>query len=324
MSDALPLLSPSPSSPSSLFSSYLKYVSLLLLLVQNPSHQIMLRLSRTLPPPCSHYHTSEVVLYSECLKCVLCSCVVLTTQGTESMRSHLVSTDTIRLSLPALLFTAQNNLQFVAASHMGPETLQIVYQAKTLFTAGMGACLLRRVLHPRQWVALLLLASGMALSQHGKGKREEGGDDSFWVGMSAALAVCLFSSFAAVYMEGILNEEGREREASLSMRNVQLCASSIPLQMVAVYARDWDSIRRTGWGYGFCPMTVGVMLQFGLGGLLTAMTMKFADSNWKNLVTALSILLTCLLSVPLFGFVPDLFFALGGGMVVIAIFLYAW
>ena len=147
------------------------------------------------------------------------------------------------------------------------------------------------------------------------------------------MSVC--SGFASVYLEKILKGD----KTSIWVRNIQLCLFSIPLQLFAVYQRDYDKVRlgpelasvavfarsvplaqtsiavslrgllrqvmTHGWLYGFCPGTWAVVCMFAFGGLLVAIVIRFADNNLKNLAMALAILLSCLASIPLFEFKPN-------------------
>jgi len=140
------------------------------------------------------------------------------------------------------------------------------------------------------------------------------------IGAMAALGVSICSGFASVYLEKILKGD----KTSIWVRNVQLCLFSIPLQLMAVYQRDWDKVQENGWMVGFCPSTWAVVSMFAFGGLLVAVVIRFADNNLKNLAMALAILLSCLASVPLFGFKPNGIFGGGACLVIASIFLYAW
>jgi len=108
------------------------------------------------------------------------------------------------------------------------------------------------------------------------------------------------------------------------VRRVRLCLFSIPLQLFAVWQRDYDKVVERGWLHGFCPSTWAVVCMFAFGGLLVAVVIRFADNNLKNLAMALAILVSCLASVPLFGFQPNGAFGLGASLVICSIFLYAW
>ena len=66
--------------------------------------------------------------------------------------------DCWKLSIPAILYVIQNNLQFVAVSNLEAATFQVSYQMKILTTAAFSVVLLRRKLSPTKWLALLCLA----------------------------------------------------------------------------------------------------------------------------------------------------------------------
>ena len=95
---------------------------------------------------------------------------------------------------------------------------------------------------------------------------------------------------------------------------------SLSLSLCVCFAQ----VQANGWLHGFCPGTWAVVCMFALGGLLVAVVIRFADNNLKNLAMALAIILSCVASIPLFGFVPNGVFACGGLLVIASIFLYAW
>ena len=266
--------------------------------------------------------------------------------------------DTLKVSIPALCYTLQNNLQFVAATHLGAELLQLLYQTKTLSTAIFGVVILAKQLRCNQWCALMVLVVGVVLAQSSQSKKGGGlYKGNAMVGVTAALGVSICSvlatpqsllrsiyracqlfrtllplsvcvcthgtcaqGFASVYLERILKGD----KTSIWVRNVQLCLFSIPLQFLAVYQRDWEKVQSQGWMVGFCPSTWAVVCMFAFGGLLVAIVIRFADNNLKNLAMAVAILVSCLASVPLFGFQPNHIFGSGAALVICSIFLYAW
>ena len=75
---------------------------------------------------------------------------------------------------------------------------------------------------------------------------------------------------------------------------------------------------------GFGPLEGMIVLLNGAGGLLIAATMKYADAIVKCLANALAIIVSTLLSVPLFGFHMSDTFLVGGVCTVVATSLYAW
>ena len=289
---------------------------------------LLLRYSRVVPGECSQYIVSVAVLFAELLKLVFCLGVLCFTEG-GPLSAFVVldrdiwqrKVDTAKVSIPALCYTLQNNLQFIAASHLGAELLQLLYQTKTLSTAIFGVVILAKQLRCNQWCALMVLVVGVVMAQSSQRKPGESmykGNAA--IGVMAALGVSICSGFASVYLERILKGD----KTSIWVRNVQLCLFSIPLQFFAVYQRDWDKVQTLGWMVGFCPSTWAVVCMFAFGGLLVAIVIRFADNNLKNLAMAVAILVSCVASIPLFGFAPNATFGGGACFVILSIFMYAW
>jgi len=330
-SDKEPLLAETPGGPAAIpppsSGNLLKYGSLGFLILQNSSHVLLLRYSRIVPGECHEYIVSVAVLFAELLKLVFCLCVLIVKEGGPCSALALLDADiwqrkadTAKVAVPALCYTLQNNLQFVAASHLGAELLQLLYQTKTLSTAIFGVVILSKQLRCNQWCALLVLICGVVAAQSSQKPSAGGMAKGSLVGVMAALGVSGCSGFASVYLEKILKGD----KTSLWVRNVQLCIFSIPLQLLAVYQRDWDKVQAYGWLHGFCLSTWAVVCMFAFGGLLVAVVIRFADNNLKNLAMAVAIIVSCLVSVPLFGFAPNGMFGLGALLVCASIFLYAW
>merc|ERR1719375_1842910 len=103
--------------------------------------------------------------------------------------------DTLKVSVPALCYTLQNNLQFIAASHLGAELLQLLYQTKTLSTAIFGVVILNKWLRNNQWCALCVLVVGVVLAQSSQKAGGGGGKSNSFVGVIAALGVSVCSGF---------------------------------------------------------------------------------------------------------------------------------
>jgi len=79
--------------------------------------------------------------------------------------SDILSPDCWKLSIPAILYVIQNNLQYVAASNLDVATFQVTYQMKILTTAFFSVIMLRKRLSAGKWLALLLLAVGVGIVQ---------------------------------------------------------------------------------------------------------------------------------------------------------------
>ena len=110
----------------------IKYLSLLLLIAQNTSLVLIMRYSRT-----EHgekvYLASTAVFLTEILKFTICMLVVSYNSGfdfftiADTLHTEIISKahETVKLSIPSILYTIQNNLLFVALSHLDAATFQV-------------------------------------------------------------------------------------------------------------------------------------------------------------------------------------------------------
>lgn len=86
--------------------------------------------------------------------------------------AHSVFTgDSWKLAIPAMLYTLQNSLQYIAASNLDAGTFQVTYQLKILTTAVFSVTLLNRTLSAKRWLSLVLLVVGVAIVQIPPGDR---------------------------------------------------------------------------------------------------------------------------------------------------------
>lgn len=226
----------------------------------------------------------------------------------------------------------QNNLQFVAVSNLDAATFQVSYQMKILTTAGFSVLLLRKKLLPVQWLALFLLAVGVGVVQIQTGAantssyRSHASNEAMnpLTGFMAVAAACFTSGLAGVYFEMVL----KNSQADLWVRNVQLSLFSIlPALAPIVFSRSislaekptsWlDSLFHDFGAWAWATVSVQV-----LGGLLTALVIKYSDNILKGFATSLSIVMSFLASVALFDFHMTLSFVVGSGIVLAATWLY--
>ena len=83
-----------------------------------------------------------------------------------------------------------------------------------------------------------------------------------------------------------------------------------------------ETVRANGFFHGYTPVTWVVVFVGSLGGLISAVVTKYADSILKGFATSFALVLTCLLSAMFFDFVLTIRFLLGAGMVNCAIVMY--
>ena len=209
----------------------LKYTSLALMLIQNSSFVLVMRYSRQQQKgaKATQYNVAMVIVFQECFKVVVCLLMQAHALGSVIGPARLLLNDRrgiLRIAVPAVCFTLQNNVLYLALSNLDPFVFQVTYQVKTLLTAVMSVQMLGKSLARVQWLSQLLLTAGIVLVQlgdqaqaskpaggtsppapptfgrhHGSG----GGDDQhLLLGLSAVLVAALSSSYASVYFERVL------------------------------------------------------------------------------------------------------------------------
>ncbi|KAG8447289.1 hypothetical protein GDO86_014669 [Hymenochirus boettgeri] len=306
----------------------LKYVSLAVLVVQNASLILSIRYTRTLPG--DRFFATTAVVMAEILKAITCLLLLLVQKrgNVKELTVFLYDAiivqymDTLKLAVPSLIYTLQNNLQYVAISNLPAATFQVTYQMKILTTALFSVLLLRKSLSRLQWGSLVILFAGVAIVQaeQSGGKENVGiSGQSYIVGLVAVAISCLSSGFAGVYFERIL----KGSSASVWLRNVQLGIFGTALGLVAMWQQDGSSVAEHGFLYGYTPLVWCVIFNQAFGGLLVAVVVKYADNILKGFATSLSIVVSTVASVHLFGFHVDILFAVGAGLVIGAVYLYS-
>ena len=79
-----------------------------------------------------------------------------------------------------------------------------------------------------------------------------------------------------------------------------------------------------GFFHGYDLFVIYVVMLNAMGGLLVAVVVKYADNILKGFATSLAIIITCIVSVFLFGFSISLQFSLGAALVIGSIFMYGY
>ena len=315
-------------------------VVLAMLVLQTTAVVLLMRYSKT-RPIASHSHqyiNSAAVLMAEVLKLPFCVCMAGRSVGGIGQLWDLIEKevlgnirDTLKCAIPAVTFTLQGNLLFIALSNLDAPTYQVIYQAKTVFTAVFSFLLLGRRLKESQWLATVLLCVGGVLvsdlSGGLGGGRGPNGQQSSVLGISAVLAAAVLSASSSVYFEMMLKKQSTSpaaQSASLWLRNIQLGMFALPLSALAMLLNDGDFVRSYGVLHGFDNVVWSIVLLNGIGGLLVAATMKYADNIVKCFAAALAILSATLLSSWFFAFELSATFAMGLLCTIFATVLYSW
>jgi len=304
----------------------MKWVSLLMLVAQTVSVVFAMRLSRTLVVEGPRYLNTTAVFFSEVMK-LACSFAFLTHElGDPAAAMQTVKTtfsrsgvELMKVSVPSLLYTVQNNLLFISLSNLSGAVYQVTYQLKILTTAMLSFLILGKALGTTKWCSLFILTTGVALIQLPRGEVKEAHGDPV-VGLCAVLSACFTSGLAGVYLEKIL----KQTDSSIWMRNIQLAFFGGILAFVGCFVQDGQLIREHGFMQGYSGLVWAVIALQAIGGLVVAAVLKYADNILKCFGNAVSIVISCLMSsVLLQEFQPDMLFVLGTLCVLVATTLYS-
>jgi UDP-galactose transporter len=137
--------------------------------------------SRTMPPVNGQrYHASTAVFLNEVIKLAISLTLALyeimtNPQASQSatimdifqeLAGAVFSGDSWKMAIPAMLYTLQNSVQYIAAGNLDAATFQVTSQLKILTTAIFSVMLLGRVLDTRKWLSLVLLMVGVAVASY--------------------------------------------------------------------------------------------------------------------------------------------------------------
>ncbi|XP_077359403.1 solute carrier family 35 member A3b isoform X2 [Festucalex cinctus] len=319
---------------SSIHSRRLKYLSLGVLVLQTTSLVLTLRYSRTLKEDAPRYLASSAVVSAEVIKIVVCTLLVfMENDFSARAMSKLLEEEIVRkplesmkLAIPAGIYTLQNNLLYVALSNLDAATYQVTYQLKILTTALFSVSMLGKRLGSYQWLSLLFLMAGVTLVQWpmptgGDSEQKVLSASNQFVGLMAVLMACISSGFAGVYFEKIL----KETKQSLWFRNIQLGLFGFVFGTLGMMAYDGERVTQSGMFQGYNKITCTVVLLQALGGLVIAMVIKYADNILKGFASSLSIITSSLISYFLLeDFNPTGVFFTGAALVIAATLLYSY
>lgn len=306
----------------------MKYVSLVVLTIQNAMLGLSMRYARTKPG--DMFLSSTAVFMSEIFKLVVCLYVVFKEQNYsllktgDTLNTYIVKQpyDTLMVGVPSLLYVIQNNLLYLSASNLDAATYQVTYQLKILTTAIFSVAILKRKLIITQWVSLLVLILGVVCVQladtQGSHSLQVTTEQNRFLGFAAALGACCLSGYAGIFFEKVL----KSSDISVWIRNVQLSFLSIPLGLLTTLVSDYAAVKENGFFFGYDGFVLYVIILQAVGGLIVALVVKYADNILKGFATSLAIIISCVASIYLFDFSLSFQFIVGVTLVISSVYGY--
>jgi UDP-sugar transporter A1/2/3 len=110
-------------------------------------------------------------------------------------------------------------------------------------------------------------------------------------------------------------------QTTLWVRNIQLGTLGF-IGSIAISLLDYDIIQSKGFFYKWDYLTVLVVLNQAIGGLVVAIVVKYADSIMKGFAVSISIIINSLISFLFFGFEIHFLFFIGTLLVLGSVYMY--
>ena len=319
--------------------SWQGWAALITFALQNGLAVLIMRWSKIRQP---EPYSSQVAVLMQEVAIKLPISMVLYAKEVGGIRQCIVSIATdlrersgewLQLAVPALLYTVQNTLLYVGYANVDAAVGQITYQSKILWTALFSILILGKKLTPNQWIALCVLGFGIVAVQgmpdsktKGRGRHVKGGRGATQgpvqvpiIGIGALIGAAICTAFASVYFEKMLKGASKP---SLWLRNIQLAIYSSIIAVVGLLCSNDEALARNGWMAGFTVTTWMSVTWQALGGIIVAVTIKYADNILRGFAQALALIIGAIGSWMIFDFHLTFMFATGCALVIGAVFLY--
>lgn len=301
-------------------------MALAALCAQNSALILSMRYSRSVLH--DDYLDSTIVVVMEMTKLVISTLLVMRDGGSITHLIHLLKTS-LPIAVPSLLYVAQNTCQLMAVKNLDAGTFSVLSQGKVLTTAICSVIVLRANISTRKWRALALLVLGCILVQHtpscvvSTSVTDTAASSAVATGLLMTFIMVTISGIAGVMIERILKNQGPGMvQMSIWERNVQLSFWGILGATASMLLRDYEQVSEKGFTYGWSSFAVIVVICQSVGGLVTAVVVKYTNTIIKGFAVGLSVVITSVISVFVFSTQPTLIFWIGASAVVLSIFNY--
>lgn len=245
------------------------------------------------------YHTSTVPVLSEFTKLVISVGIVgydYTQTGSIHAPLWTVKEFCTKYLVIGFLYAIQNNLVFIALIYLDPGTMEVLGNLKMPLTAILMCLVLHKVFSSIQILGLALLTIGAMLSKVNLVSCGEGPDkdcSKSRIGILIMIIMCCISSSASVANEYLLKHKDN---GPLFWQNAQLYLSTCFFSVL--HAAFIDQVPMNGDFFeGYSWMTLAVILNLALVGIIVSITLKHADNIVHAIASILAMILATVFSV---------------------------
>mmetsp|Transcript_16894 Transcript_16894/g.32997 ORF Transcript_16894/g.32997 Transcript_16894/m.32997 type:complete len:432 (-) Transcript_16894:57-1352(-) len=324
----------------------LKWLSLILFCCQNSFVAIAYRYAMTENVSKERYNISVGLFFTELLKMNGAFCLLAAENGSVCaawreilgwLRNPFSS---LLLCVPVLIYALTNSLLHWSAGHVSAAIWQVTFQGKILVTAMLTVMLLRKPMIRSQWLAIGIMAVGIATVQLSKARETKQDtmankeEQNALAGVLALAFASCCSSFAGIFSEIVFKQVSvfglTHQRTSLWLQNVQMAVYTLPILVTAFLLGSRQQLATADSAtdvmgtvfHGFTKKVWVLVTINAVGGLLVAMVIKYADNILRGFSAAIATVNSILLSRLCFGLNVHFSFVWGSIMVVFASMLY--
>jgi len=271
------------------------------------------------PPP---FNTNAVLLCTDIAKFAVTISVLLHLHGfsgTVKLTQAIPFKEWFLFSIPAIIYSITNNLEFYILRYMDPGTLSVLVQSKIITTAVCWWLAFKNTIDKQQWVALSLLCLGSMLvawpssENHGKTMY------IIWPygPLLVLLQVCL-SPLAGIYTEFVYKTFGKGR--SMHIDNLSMYLWGMIANGLQFYLLDENA--SLNLLKGFNVYTYLVVIVVTALGLCIGFVMKYFNNIIKLLMSGAAIVVSGVLTFFVFSLSWTLSYCVGAVVVITAVLLF--
>ncbi|ELU08858.1 hypothetical protein CAPTEDRAFT_125710 [Capitella teleta] len=256
------------------------------------------------------FSSSAMVFVTEVMK-LLISLSLLLKESTSTVLSLPSFKEVLPFSIPAVLYTFNNNLAVHMQLQMDPATYQVLSNLKILTTAALYRMIIKRPISVLQWIALGMLTLAGAFNSYGglQSSTESMSAGVIHLTLQGLLMISLYalvSGLAGVYMEFILK---RRYEAEFN-------------QILILFFCTIFTVEDGNLFNGFNIFTWILICSQAVCGLIMSAVMKHGNNITRLFLISCAMLVTTLLSIAIFYLKLNVYFCISFLLVIGALILY--
>ena len=227
---------------------------------------------------------------------------VVFVKPTRRTHNALSRREIASFAVPALVYALNNALVFAIVADIRPSSFQILSAFKTVFTLVLFRLVLKKIPTSNQYVAVLLLAAGAAVSRLSsvEGCIDESREsDGGALGVVLTLVSCLASSVGGISNELLLKKDGGLHP--LSLQNALLYGFGVVVNSVALLIRNGSYLAAHGFFDGYDGRTIILILINTITGISISAVLKFGNNILRVYAHSGAMLLSMTVEMLAFG-----------------------